>query len=726
MYRQRIRTTDDDDMEDEVQLVSADHDATATQLRIKEETHVVPHRFAVFKRRVINKAVSPRGKLLYWWITVLFLGLLSFLFVLVPLLVEQSLNKQDCSDYEGQLDELPYFYRTESGRLEICRQRNMVLEGNLGVGRNYISEVKVNVFKYSMNSTLNVTNSQDNTKNCLLVQWVGLSSKMFPLRDCYEIGNSYWYGAYEHLKQHWPFNMTDLSQDPVLGPFLPHDYLSESSPYKNSFGPILHPLWLNTNGIGILVDEGVQLHVSLNGAQLCLIAQPFELDCFPNALDHAFLNYTVCVFDTISQTAQYFLNRSGLIPRPRSTPSPSVFLNPIWSTWAEYKTNITTDKIANFCSSIVENNFNRSQLEIDDGYSRFYGELMFNDRVDVLDLLNGSCQGFNVTAWVHPFVNFDASNFEQGLSYGLYLPGASKQSDVSLVKWWHGFGAVINFVSGNNSAFFSELLSNFKEDNHLASFKFDAGEYTYFPKCVRVEGLSHPGDFTKSYVNFVANQSYSDLAEVRVGYFTQGEPVLVRLLDRTSTWGVENGLRSILNAVLSIGLGGYNFVMPDMIGGNGKPPIELFIRWVQLNTFLPVMQFSIAPWRYANVTVTEHAKALVQLHHSLGFHEFAEESISTGFPIIRPLWWRAVEFTDDIATWTISDQFFISDYYMVAPILIENQLQREVYFPVGFNYSVVDSGLSAASVCPKNLCQGGSSHTFNVSLFKVLYFRVLK
>lgn len=739
MYRRR----NPNEMEDEIQLVrnvSPDVSSSASvsevaPTRIKEESHVVPHKLSVFRRRVIAKASSPRGKLLYWWITVFFLGLFAFLLALVPLLVERR-NRQDCSDYEGQQgdnDDLPYFYRTENGRLEICRQRSMVLEGNLGVGRNYISEVKVNVFTHSMNSTLNITSSRNNNKNCLLVQWKGLSSKDVPLRDCYEIGQSNWYGAYENFQQYWPINKSDLAKDPVFSAFLPHDYLSKQFYSEGAFGPILHPLWLSTNGVGILVDEGVQLYVSMNDTQLCLIAQPFELDCFPRALDYAFLNYTVCVFDTIAQTAQYFLNSSGLIPRPRSTPSPAVFQNPIWSTWAEFKTNITTENIAKFCLSIVENNFNKSQLEIDNGYSRFYGELDFNADVSISDLMNTSCRGFNITAWVHPFVNFDSPNFKSGLSSGLFLPGISQLhgNEVSLVEWWQGFGAVINFISDDAFNATSRALSKFKETHSLSSFKFDGGEYTYLPRCVNVEGLNHPGDFTKSYVKFVGSQPYSDNAEVRVGFYTQEQPVFVRLLDRTSTWSLENGLQSVLTATLSVGLGGYNFVIPDMIGGNGeitgdistvKPSSELFIRWAQLNTFLPVMQFSISPWGYDTAT-TEHVLALTQLHYSLGFHRFAEETLETGFPIIRPLWWNAIE-SNDNKTWTISDQFFIGDDYMVAPVL-NSCTQREVYFPLGFNYSVVNSSLSALSVCKNNVCQEGSQHTFNVTLYQVLFFHVL-
>lgn len=46
------------------------------------------------------------------------------------------------------------------------------------------------------------------------------------------------------------------------------------------------------------------------------------------------------------------------------------------------------------------------------------------------------------------------------------------------------------------------------------------------------------------------------------------------------------------------GLLGYPFVLPDMIGGNGQPSKELFVRWAQANAFMPSLQFSLLPWEY--------------------------------------------------------------------------------------------------------------------------------
>ena len=58
---------------------------------------------------------------------------------------------------------------------------------------------------------------------------------------------------------------------------------------------------------------------------------------------------------------------------------------------------------------------------------------------------------------------------------------------------------------------------------------------------------------------------------------------------------------------------GYPFILPDMIGGNvynneDLPSEELFIRWMQLNAFMPAMQFSISPWQYDDEKVKTISK----------------------------------------------------------------------------------------------------------------------
>lgn len=71
------------------------------------------------------------------------------------------------------------------------------------------------------------------------------------------------------------------------------------------------------------------------------------------------------------------------------------------------------------------------------------------------------------------------------------------------------------------------------------------------------------------------------------------------MLDKMSTWGYDDGLRSMIPTALFFGIVGYHFVLPDMIGGNAYgdwPSKELYIRWLEVNVFMPSVQFSIVPW----------------------------------------------------------------------------------------------------------------------------------
>lgn len=50
-----------------------------------------------------------------------------------------------------------------------------------------------------------------------------------------------------------------------------------------------------------------------------------------------------------------------------------------------------------------------------------------------------------------------------------------------------------------------------------------------------------------------------------------------------------------------------------MVGGNGyedeSPTDEMFIRWLQANTFMPSIQFSFVPWQFNDtVSLTEFFK----------------------------------------------------------------------------------------------------------------------
>lgn len=83
-----------------------------------------------------------------------------------------------------------------------------------------------------------------------------------------------------------------------------------------------------------------------------------------------------------------------------------------------------------------------------------------------------------------------------------------------------------------------------------------------------------------------------------------------------------------------MGVVGYPWVLPDMVGGNAYntdanhptnvtdgdstsdfwfgalPEKELYIRWCMANALLPAVQFSIAPWQYDEEVVSACRRSL--------------------------------------------------------------------------------------------------------------------
>ena len=282
-----------------------------------------------------------------------------------------------------------------------------------------------------------------------------------------------------------------------------------------------------------------------------------------------------------------------------------------------------------------------------------------------------------------------SSTFKVGAENGYWVTGANNY--LNLVSWWntlHDQGAaILDATDPKARNWFITKLKDKQSNYGIDSFKFDGGEASYLPEFYTTEQtLRNPGDFSASYASIATN--FLPLPEVRVGYFTQHLPLFVRVMSKHSKWGTDNGLHGLITSVLTLGIMGYPFVLPDMIGGNATddlPSDELFIRWAQVTAFMPAMQFSLPPWdsRFSDPqSVTKLARDAVELHENISdfIIKLAQESMINGSPIVRPLWWIS---PNDTKAHVINDQFVLGDHVIVAPVLSEGQRMREIYIPEG-------------------------------------------
>jgi alpha-glucosidase len=162
--------------------------------------------------------------------------------------------------------------------------------------------------------------------------------------------------------------------------------------------------------------------------------------------------------------------------------------------------------------------------------------------------------------------------------------------------------------------------------------------------------------------------------------------------DVETSW---EALRQTVATMLGLSLSGFAFTGSDIGGFSGTPDSELYLRWFQLSTFSPFFRTHSAlgspsrePWKFNEDTLLA-TRMLLEMRYRLMpyLYTLAWSAHQTGAPLLRPTFWAD---PDNAALWEISDQFFLGPDLLLAPVLIEGQREREVYFPAGTWYDLWD------------------------------------
>lgn len=142
------------------------------------------------------------------------------------------------------------------------------------------------------------------------------------------------------------------------------------------------------------------------------------------------------------------------------------------------------------------------------------------------------------------------------------------------------------------------------------------------------------------------------------------------------------------------GIIGYPFILPGSVGGDfiegpgvimsadnvPLPDKELYIRWLQLVSFLPALRFKHLPSEYRDEKLSKMALKLSSERQKTlksVFDNYFNDALSEGLPLIRPLWMLD---PTDTACLDVVDEFSIGEQVIVAPILKPNQTIREGEF----------------------------------------------
>lgn len=407
-------------------------------------------------------------------------------------------------------------------------------------------------------------------------------------------------------------------------------------------------------------------------------------------------------------------------PPANSLPDALFFTMPQYNTWIELMYNQNQTDIMKYAQSIKANDFPEGILMIDDNWQKYYGNFefkpdRFSDPKNMVKQLHA--MGFKIMLWVCPFVSADTPEYRFLKTKGYLLK--QKGSDApAMVEWWNGVSACYDLTNPEAAAYFVSQLKALQTECGIDGFKFDAGDSKYYDPNVidsyrkEAKAVDHTMAWAKIGLQFPFN-------EYRACWRMNGEALVQRLCDKDYSW---KAVQMLIPDMIAAGLLGYAYTCPDMIGGGQFTSFlgidddhfdqGLIVRSAQVHALMPMMQFSVAPWRILSRENLEIVRNAALLHKQMGTYlmKCAQESALTGVPIVRHLEYAFPN--EGFAE--CKDQFMLGDKYLVAPVVTPENT-RIVKLPKGKWKD--DAG---------KIHKGGKSLSFEVPLNRLLYFEKLQ
>jgi len=417
-----------------------------------------------------------------------------------------------------------------------------------------------------------------------------------------------------------------------------------------------------------------------------------------------------CLADAYRAAAATFFPASGELPPA------DFYRSPQYNTWIELMYDQNQEGVLEYARGILAHGLPAGIIMIDDTWQEDYGKWNFHpgrfpDPAAMCDELHR--MGFKVMLWVCPFVSMDQYLIcrEVNAFHG-FLESADGSGPYP-VRWWNGTSAVLDLSNPKTVEWFDGQLHRLMEDYGVDGFKFDAADFEYYPADAVAAGGDVPGwEQCSLFVELARKYPYNEL---RAGWRHAGEPVVQRLHDKAHSW---EDLAKLIPEMMAESLMGFSFACPDMVGGgsfetflSGQTDEELVVRSAQVHALMPMMQFSLAPWRV--LSARNYAAVLRAVEIRQGFMPLIDklfaQAAATGEPIVAPLEFHFPHQGLE----TVADEFMLGDSLLVAPML--------------------SPGGSRTVVLPEGRWKGddgeeydGGSHSVDVPIDRLPYFERIK
>lgn len=433
-----------------------------------------------------------------------------------------------------------------------------------------------------------------------------------------------------------------------------------------------------------------------NQSQPLLISNSGRYVWCEDPFAYEFKNNTLAVMSKFSgiKTGQhgntlkdaYLYVSKTFFPPAGKIPDELLFSAPQYNTWIELMYDQNEADILKYAGAIVNNGFPPGVLMIDDNWQEDYGAWefkaeKFEDPRGMIEKLHE--MGFKVMLWVCPFVSPDSPVYRELSAKGFLIREDTEEGEPAMIRWWNGVSAALDLTQPGAVEWFHQQLRRLMDSYDVDGFKLDGGDDYFYLGNIRSREQIHANGHMERYARIGLQYP---LNEYRACWKLAGQPLAQRLRDKEHNW---KDLQKLIPDILAQGLMGYAFSCPDMIGGgeygsflnNAAIDRELVVRSAQCHALMPMMQFSVAPWRILDEEQLTLCRAAAQLHVKFAntILSLAQTSSETGEPIVRHM-----EYVFPHQGYEeIKDQFMLGDSILVAPVLERRARSRQIQFPQG-------------------------------------------
>lgn len=309
-------------------------------------------------------------------------------------------------------------------------------------------------------------------------------------------------------------------------------------------------------------------------------------------------------------------------------------------------------------------------------------------------------RGICFLGYVNPYLAVDGPQYGEAARRG-FLAQKLDSDEPYAVDFGEFDAGVVDFTNEAAASWFSEeIIGKQMLDFGLDGWMADFGEY--LPVDLRLhsgdpmeEHNRWPVHWAKVNADAVASRGRTGdaLFFMRAGFTgVQQYCPLLWAGDQSVDFSRHDGIGTVITAALSAGLVGNAYSHSDVGGytslhGNVRTE-ELMQRWYELGAFTPVMRTHEGNRPDVNHQIDSTPELLAgfvrwsRVHAAISpwVRHLCNEATTTSLPAQRALF---LHYPDDRETFTIQDQYLYGADLMVAPVIEEGAVTRDVYLPEG-------------------------------------------